>query len=156
MGSLIAIDPGACAGIAGFFDGELVLLDIEDASELPINVDDVGAAGVIDVVIVERPEVYTKKVGKAAHADPNDLIKLAMRAGALVQAFAPRRVVEVLPKEWKGQAPKEIVARRVLAKLSPVERDTAETELARHHAGLWHNAIDAIGIGLYHLGRYRP
>lgn len=146
--SLVAIDPGACAGVAAFFDRVLVSVGLEDVSRLPVRC--VYAPGVVDVVIVERPEVYSKG---PRQADPNDLIKLALRAGALAQAFAPREVIEVLPKTWKGQVPKEIMAKRILASLSLEERETWLFECGAMSATLRHNAIDAIGIGLYHLGR---
>jgi hypothetical protein len=149
--SIVAIDPGACARIAAFFDRVLVHVDLEDVSSMPVRA--VYAPGVVDVVIVERPQVYRPGQTRKP-VDPNDLIKLALRAGALAQAFYPREeVIEVLPREWKGQVPPDIMIGRIVSKLTRDESDLVHKSLERHAAALRHNAIDAIGIGLHYLGR---
>lgn len=100
--------------------------------------------GVQDIV-VELPRVYPRERAKA---DPNDLVTLAFRAGTKVGIWkAPdTRIHIVRPADWKGQTPKAVMNKRVLARL---EVD----EVVALGAENDHNVLDAIGIGLFHLGR---
>ena len=49
----------------------------------------------------------------------------------------------VTPREWKGTLPKALMAKRILAALTPQERVIAK--------GLGPDAIDAIGLGKWAL-----
>jgi hypothetical protein len=51
------------------------------------------------------------------------------------------------PQQWKGSVPKTVMERRIRSKLAPDELATLPTGAKAH------NAIDAVGLGLYHLGR---
>lgn len=106
-------------------------------------------------VVVEEMRHYPGG-GKARHvkdAQAGDLLHLAFIGGALACAFgdAPIRTVPAL--EWKGSVPKEITQRRVLATLAADEREVLDGALIGFAKGLQHNIFDAVGIGLYSLGR---
>lgn len=95
--------------------------------------------------VVEYPQVYARGPG-----DPADLIELAGVVGAVVANLSespPCEITGYLPREWKGQVPKEIQNARTLAKLGPGEK----AAMVPCAASLVHNVWDAIGIGLAHL-----
>jgi hypothetical protein len=99
-------------------------------------------------IIGERQVVYPG--AKGLKTNPNDLLDLAMCAGAFYGALcvdlrASLRLVE--PAEWKAQVPKEITRERIKAILTP-------QEISRiRKGGEMHNVWDAIGIGLFASGR---
>lgn len=101
-----------------------------------------------DRVVGERQVVYPG--AKGLKTNPNDLLDLAMCAGAFYGALcvdlrASLRLVE--PAEWKAQVPKEITRERIKAILTP-------QEISRiRKGGEMHNVWDAIGIGLFASGR---
>ncbi len=110
--------------------------------------------GALDELAVEWPQIYT--AGKLV-GDPNDLLPLAgvdvaifARAHSRRTSAAVLRVAHYLPHAWKGQIPKgEVFNERVLTRLTPAEN------LRIERAGrLSHNVLDAVGIGLFHLGRF--
>lgn len=137
---LAAIDPGACAGLAVFGAG--ALLERVDLVRGP------GPRIVCDRLVVERPIIRGRKV------DANKIATLAARAGELVGASGFGGAVEwVEPYRWKGQLPKDVMGRRILARLTPVELSLWETTADAWPRGLRHNALDAVGIGLWALRR---
>ena len=101
-----------------------------------------------DNIVGERQVVYPG--AKGLKTNPNDLLDLAMCAGAFYGALcvdlrASLRLVE--PAEWKAQVPKEITRERIKAILTP-------QEIGRiRKGGEMHNVWDAIGIGLFACGR---
>lgn len=145
MATVTAIDPGADAGVACFVDGALFWCGVvhEPTAE--------QVAGASDVVL-EEPQVYRRGRG-----DPNDLIKLARLVGRWEELGrgAGARVHRVRPRTWKGTVPKSIHNARTLALLSSSERHVVEQDLDRVARAVRHNAIDAVGIGLWFLGRGR-
>lgn len=100
-------------------------------------------------VVIELPEIYNPRFMKG---DPNDLINVTRVVGAIEHCFygvAEVRVVQ--PKIWKGQAHKDVTAHRVRHTLDQVENIVlGTTDCPRH---LKHNVYDAIGLGLWSLGR---
>jgi len=78
----------------------------------------------LDLVAVEQPVSY-----KHSPVDPNDLIEIGMAGAwcagiiALTCSKGPCGVLSPSPSRWKGQVPEEIMAERILGKLT-------ETELA--------------------------
>jgi hypothetical protein len=74
----------------------------------------------------------------------NDLIQTAIRLGVYLEACQTSDATLVYPGQWKGQVPKDIHNRRVLAKLTPAERALVPND---------HNAIDATGLLLWALER---
>ncbi len=101
---------------------------------------------VVSELVLEVPQVYRQGLQKG---DPADLIELAGVDGALAALITAGKTTGYLPQRWKGQVPKEIHHKRILAKLSETEKAAIEPT----PASLLHNVYDAIGIGLFHLGR---
>ena len=102
-----------------------------------------------DAVAHEQMQVYRASLQKG---DPNDLLELAGVCGwvaALVGTDC--KVTPYLPRQWKGQIPKDVHAKRILGRLNPNEAQVLKAE--KIPKSLEHNVIDAIGIGLYHLKR---
>jgi hypothetical protein len=100
----------------------------------------------VSAIVLERPQVYVRSRAKG---DPNDLITLALAAGAIAGQFNVQ-VIEYRPAEWKGQVPKEIMIDRIRETLDADERAAVELPNAR---SLAHNVWDAVGIGLHHFRR---
>lgn len=82
--------------------------------------------------------------------DQNDLIALAEIAGR-VCGFCRCVGVDYKPEEWKGQMDKAAAHKRIDERLTPAEKAVIVTA-----GSLTHNVLDAIGIGLHHLGRFAP
>lgn len=101
-----------------------------------------------DHVIVEQPVVY----GGKSKGDPNDLIDLARVAGACESVI--EHTSRVKPAEWKGQMPKDVCGRRVRSRLKREELITLDACLAPIPKSRRHNPLDAVGIGLWALGRF--
>jgi hypothetical protein len=110
------------------------------------------------LLVVEWPQWYRAAKSKG---DPNDLAGLAGVSGALAGILAMRlgglEAHGYTPAQWAGQLPKSKTVRgaktspravRILSRLSPDERACVDERS--------HDAIDAIGLGLYHLGRLEP
>lgn len=144
---LLAIDPGANTGIAIFKFGILVHADL-------INLDSVKDQSKINELIllrsnpkvrtvVEIPIVY---LGSKSKVNPNDLIRLTYRAGAL-GGFGAETIT---PVSWKGNVPDDILYKRILSKLT----DTEKQAIPNRGKSVLHNTLDAIGIGLKKLGRF--
>jgi hypothetical protein len=141
--TVVAIDPGKDLGWAFFADGVLFACGL--AGEPRIEIFD-GA----EIVVCEEPQIYRR-----ARARPDDLIKLTRIVGRceeLARACGATFNV-VKPARWKGQVPKEICHRRLEAKLSKLERSVLEADAAGVPARKRHNVLDAIGIGMWRLGR---
>ena len=153
---LFAIDPGLrWCGLAAF-DGqtlvraELVRNDVDKARGPPVwlrMADAVKHAvyrqSAIHTfrLIIEVPRIYPHSADQKG--DLNDLLELAGVVGALTGVFS--LVSFVYPADWKGQLPKKVMNERVLKTLTLEEGNALV-----HHD---HNTLDAVGIGLHHLGR---
>lgn len=98
-------------------------------------------------LVGEFPFIYPKGHGskKSDSVDPNDIVLLAACAAAFYSGF--RDLTLYLPSEWKAQVPKNICRQRIEAELSAEEKECI------HKGGPMHDIYDAIGIGLFHLGR---
>jgi hypothetical protein len=140
--TLLAIDPGEDTGLAFFRDTVLI-----KAWGLHVPADtclsDLRLRGMVETCIVERPRFYPGK----SKVDANDLIVLALRAGMLAQAVQAPTTRFVEPSVWKGQLPKNVCHNRIRAILTPVE-------LAVLAPVKDHNVWDAVGIGLFGVGRF--
>ncbi len=98
-------------------------------------------------IVVEIPQVYQQRMWKG---DPNDLIDVAIVAGAVAAQFRCETTF-IRPRKWKGTRPKKVCNKLTLGTL-----DDGELKVYRSVdvlASLRHNVIDAIGIGLWRLGR---
>lgn len=95
---------------------------------------------------IEAPQVYRASLQKG---DPNILVALA--GFSYTMATLAENPILYKPKEWKGNLPKEIMLNRIEAKLTTAERGRIQCRLKSK----LHNVQDAVGIGLYHLGRLK-
>lgn len=98
----------------------------------------------VDALVVEVPQFYARGGGQAA-----DLGELYGVLGAVTYGIPAAKHVHFLPRQWKGQVPKDVHNARVEAALRTGEKDAIEA----CRASLRHNVIDSVGIGLVHLGR---
>ena len=133
---MICIDPGVklCGG-AVFRGPELVWARYLPKELMPIA---------LEHLVIEMPRIYPGSGQQKG--DLNDLLNLAAVVGWLEgQTDDSSRV---FPAAWKGQVPKKIMTARILSKLSPTELGCIEQIGAKTH-----NTIDAVGIGLWKLGR---
>ncbi len=138
---ILAIDPGVhSCGMAWFGAGKQLLRAVyAPAHECLVQ-------GLPKELIIEMPRIYPGSGQQKG--DLNDLLDLAAIVGQVEAWVNADSVVRVFPAKWKGQVPKKIMAERILSKLSANERDAIV-----HVGGKDHNTIDAIGIGLWSLGR---
>ncbi len=165
MKRLLSLDPGirGC-GAALFEDGRLVACDYV---KNPVKKGDdfeailAMARQVHDWVLVnhgngpfdlvaEWPRIYTVSKSKG---DNNDLLPL-VGVGCAVATFATS-ATRVFPHEWKHQLSKEVCHQRIRNRLTLPEMIVLEDALARAKS-LAHNTLDAVGIGLHHVGRFAP
>lgn len=143
-GVLLAIDPGADAGWAVF--GEDKKLESCGLNEGAMRT---GTSR----VVIERPMIYP---GGRQKARPADIIKLACRAGEWggeTRAFFGVEPEYVEPATWKGQLSKEICHARIWDRLDANERAIVAKAGESMAPSKRHNMLDAVGIGLYALGR---
>lgn len=154
---LIAIDPGKTFGWALFCDGKLTdsahcsqtalfsgklsSQAIRNGMKLPPTWDAPLVGG--SMLVGEKPN-YRRAGG--SKASPDDLITLGIFLGELVGLYRRKvgTVELVTAHEWKGSLDKDICHKRVQKILEPDESMPDN-----------HNARDAVGIGLWKLGRYR-
>jgi hypothetical protein len=103
-----------------------------------------------DSLVIEIPRVYP---GARQEVPPNDLVRLALRAGEVKGLYRSISVEthELFPRDWKGGLDKDTSHYRVLAVLTEQER--ALVEAAKLPKTKKHNMLDAIGVGLHHLKR---
>jgi hypothetical protein len=132
----ISIDPGVhTSGIAYWSDGVLVWVDYKKPSFdqcVPL--------------VIEKPQVYQ---GRAQKGDPNDLITLAVEVGRISSLYPS--VDFVLPRQWKGTIKKEMMLKRILKTMTDDELLLLKNlKLPKSKE---HNVVDAVGIGLWRLGR---
>ena len=162
MKSVLAVDPGThSTGWARFEGGTMVAAGVAlggtgaqparvVATARAVELANGSPTG-LDELVVEYPQVH--KYGSAAKADPDDLLALALVAGAVLQTYPDARARLVRPAQWKGQVPKAVMGRRVMEHLTPPERGVVDAVAMAHKPD--HNMLDAIGIGLWHLGRLK-
>lgn len=127
------------------------LLRAETPREMLIQSD---RAGIRDIewaeVIVECPQAYSQR--ERQKGPQQDLIDIAIMGG-LVAGFAVSNmpvITFVHPHAWKGSVEKDAMSRRILKRLDPDEVTIVDR---LRPASLVHNAVDAVGIGLWKLGR---
>lgn len=110
-----------------------------------------------DVLALEVPQIYARAAGKSK-GDPNKIMPL-FGIGVALAALLPRSEVRFgVPHDWKGgvKKPKSVkdtyaIEVRVLERLSMAEQ--AVISWPTNGRQVW-DVVDAIGIGLHHLGRF--
>lgn len=158
--NLIAIDPGINkTGIAVFTDGVLtasrLLASLSNSwSRLEELRDQLlrGIGGTNISVVVELPQIYRAVKSKG---DPNDLIKTATVGayllGVLCEYSPVSETTFVHPGDW-CKIPKSTKKGAVSGRTDKILGCLNEAERAR--VLVQHDAIDAVGIGLWKLGRF--
>lgn len=131
---MITVDPGVKCSYYAIWSSFGLLVEVGQ-TESP------GAYSHIDLVI-EKPQIYQ---GRKQKGDPNDLIDLAMVVGAWRHEHPYTELVK--PRQWKGQVPKAVMTKRILSKLTDAELAVLGDLKSNH------NVVDAVGIGLWKLGR---
>lgn len=93
------------------------------------------------LIVVEKPQYFAG--GGQVVAATGSLVELAIGVGAYIGVAALMQidVVYAPVNIWKGNLPKSVTAARV-GQLLGINLD-----------GYSHDQVDAIGIGLWHLGR---
>ena len=146
VGIIVAIDPGVkVAGWAIFKKKRLWRCGIARGKQWADTVDALPRL-TSEVTVVEHPVAYPR-----SSVNPNGLIKLGIMAGAAAKAFDAIEIMMPTPREWKGQTPKAIHNKRVLAKLTLKELKIHNK--ADVPKSLVHNMTDAVGLGLWALNR---
>lgn len=104
---------------------------------------------------VERVYLETMEIrGSRSGGKEADLLHVATRGSYFAGRIRPRHLVEFTPSGWKAQVPKDIHHDRVRFALDrPREEEVLRTGLLPVPAGNRKEVLDAIGIGLYGLGR---
>jgi hypothetical protein len=155
VGRLVSIDPGNDTGWSVWDDARLTscgLCHVRDYPALPFLI---GLP--IDDLVVELPKDY----GGNRAVDPNNLISLGYKVGAIIATFcAYHHLMDhefvheaVHPTSWKGQVPKHIHHDRHLPKLDAAEKSILLSVLERTPKGKRHDVKDAVCLGLWRIGR---
>lgn len=168
MSTLLAVDPGIRGCGAALFDGSRLVAAayVKNPITSGNRANEAAAVGhavalwvhethywrVIDFVVVEWPQIYASRIRAGrTKEDPNDLLALAGVVSVVAAEVGnDTDAASYAPAEWKGQVPKEVMCARIVARLDEAERAIVEAVLP---ASKRHNAIDAVGLGLRHLGR---
>lgn len=133
------------------------------------------------VCVAEYPRIYP-----GSQARPDSMLGLAACVGAFAVACGGMRTLDdpsrvrdvclpwfVTPPQWKGNEPPDMCAARIIGALSstgeldtPVDFGTGSCDscstlrrsgpCTKKTACVAHNVVDAIGIGLWALGRFEP
>lgn len=175
MTDLLAVDPSIVSpGAALFRHGILIAAGRVRVVKTPKEMDRLmRALSVADAIATwytersdgmiaqqlafEWPQIYADGKGKG---DPNELLAMVAVNAALLTAmfvmgatrgcqvsattYKPADWIGQLPKTTRGKASASPRAQRIYSRLSPVEFT---------HVPDQHDAIDAVGLGLHHLGR---
>jgi hypothetical protein len=99
-------------------------------------------------LVIEVPQAYSGR--DKQKGDQNDLILLALTVGAIAGHFWPDQLTTYLPREWKGQLPKDVSERRSREELRESEVSLVKLPKAK---SLHNNVWDSVGIGLFHLNK---
>ena len=95
-------------------------------------------------VIIEYPKVYPGN----QEADPNDMIDIALVIGRLLEQLPePLKISFPFAYEWKGQTKKKMMTKHIKTRLTAGEVAVMGKDVDNH------NALDAVGIGLWKLRR---
>lgn len=169
LGDLIALDPSErSAGIAHFRGGALLAVGrircVAEIGETHVSrcmrISQKCLTWIISrdiaprMLVTEFPQIYGIQ---ASRADPNDLTPMAAMlgfvGGMLFSVATAHNIgfscISYLPREWKqGTRNKEEIRADITTRLSVDEREIMPTTTTDE----W----DAVGIGLYALGRFKP
>jgi hypothetical protein len=144
---MISVDPGAHPGYAVFDRKVLIHAGTEWVEAWRPHCDE---------LVIEHPVIYPR-----SKASPNNIVTLAITAGRMAQRVNAREETWYTPRAWKGQVRKTkriedyIIYRRVIHNLSDSENLTLAWVLGIVLKAHEHDVVDAVGLGLHHLARFR-
>jgi len=166
---LVSIDPGyRYCGIAVFSDGRLTHAEHVDAKVWDTEAQQFASTAsavwefletTVGKAAMETAELAIEYPQQYLHSPaPRESVqRLVGTVGAVLAQVQGKtgglsvKVSTYKPREWKGQVPKDIMGKRIVARLSaqevPIIPALPKSKL--------HNVVDAIGVGLYHLRRLR-
>jgi hypothetical protein len=141
---ILAIDPGAYTGWAFFYERALTTCGLSRPSRWFELTDCDAYAGYRPLVLIEQPTIYPH-----SKAPPASIMALQLKVGELKGRFemVGCKVELVEPRVWKKQVPKTIHNARTRAALTAEELPLT--------VGMRHDVWDAIGLGLWKLGRLK-
>lgn len=109
----------------------------------------------VDMFVFEKPVLRREVKSKGDHNNIVPLAAVGTAVGVMLCNSGVRpRVISPKPEDWTGQCPKSTVAgdawnsprgRRVATRLRPEELALVPDQ---------HDCVDAVGLGLWALGRY--
>jgi hypothetical protein len=168
MNELLALDPSIVScGVALFRDGVLAdcarIVDKQPPMDRGMRALSMAEA-IYDwacrrvaslpppTLVIEWQQVY--RAGKSK-GDPNDLLGMGFVAGAVAGLLQPAAVLAYKPDEWcklpkskkHSEAFTSARGARIMGKLELAERALVPR---------YHDAVDAVGLGLHALGRLAP
>ncbi len=97
---------------------------------------------------VEKPILYKKGTAR-----PKDIIDLREIFGAFIGGIEAELYATPTPSTWKGTIDGDILNERVLDRLEPYEKSMLSMAQRNGADGLSDHVLDAVGIGLFTLGR---
>lgn len=156
---LITIDPGAKTGWAFFIDGRL-----RGCGTWPIArmMREWCAPPQGALVLLEHPVLYPNDGNKKkANVPDNDVVRLGVRTGELGGRFftGGAEIEYEYPRSWKGNIGKPapgkqyIIEKRVMRVLDDEESKLIYSTMSARAKSPNDNMIDAVGLGLWKLGR---
>lgn len=145
---IFSVDSGANLGWAIFSESGMEDCGLCRSMEALTNVGQLYMTGGVKRLVVERPHAGRTR------ARARDILTLAVRAGeagGLLGYFLGVNPEYLEPQKWKGQLSKKRCNEIVEAKLS-----VRELQIVNKIKPLSakHNVLDAIGIGLFSVGRW--
>lgn len=158
MNRMVTIDPGInCAGLAVWEDSQLIAAMSIRISKKGHVLDRATRMGeqlvfhagewTLEKLLIEWPKVYdSRQAGKVKGQRPSDLLPLCAVCGTVAPAFREVEIVE--PFTWKGHITKAVTKARIL---KPGRLSVAERACFKNGP---FDMYDAIGIGLWHHGRF--
>ena len=143
---MISIDPGTKQmGWAYWEDGKLKACGIAQGKDWLATLRDLPDI-VVDKVCVEDQQIY-----RSSPIDAHSLLAVARVVGGIAILYNPKTLKLIKPRQWKGQLPKAICNKRTINKLSEEEKGILNN--GGYKKSVLHNLYDAVGIGLWELGR---
>lgn len=147
---LLAIDPGlARTGWCIYLDGELVNCGFTKSGkgssywDKTNHILDQLPLSTYDVFVAEVPSFNDKR---ARRGDPDKLVPMVMISVGARARCAATKTYFPRPSEWKGQTPKDVHQRRLVAQL-----DEYGVGLVREKGHDHHDVWDAVGLALWAL-----
>lgn len=161
---LISIDPGVKKlGFALFGeDGRLRAAGASLQKETAVSVEATVALHARNINL-QSPELGTGDVRAVVErmvwrsgdskSQPNSLLNVQIVGGALAGLLSNAGVGALAAEEWKGSIPKNVHHPRIGEALSNDEKEILSTALDKTPKKAHSEIYDAIGIGLFALGR---